>query len=295
LICIPAQIAGDTANPGSKGNSADLVIGRRNLEGGGRTSVYEHTNFRVVAGVQGGLGDAFSYDAYGSYYYVTAFSSNLNYLDYAAIDKALQVTTNASGQPVCIVGGRCVPYNLFTQGAVNAAQLAYVSTPGTSQGNNTEAVAHVDVTGNLGKYGVTTPWAKDGLSINLGAEHRTETVTFSPDGAELAGTLAGFSGASVPTNASYHVNEAFVEARAPIAQNLPGVHDLTVDVGYRYSNYNTAGVTNTYKFEVQYAPIEDARLRFSFDRAVRAPNLIELFNAASYGQEASVGVDPCEP
>src|SRR6202012_1492721 len=48
-----------------------------------------------------------------------------------------------------------------------------------------------------------------------------------------------------------------------------------------------------YKFELQYAPIQDARLRFSFDRAVRAPNLIELFVAPSYGQENVVGADPC--
>jgi outer membrane receptor protein involved in Fe transport len=66
-----------------------------------------------------------------------------------------------------------------------------------------------------------------------------------------------------------------------------------VDTGYRYSNYNTTGTTNTYKFEVQYAPIPDARLRFSFDRAVRAPNLIELFLAPSYGQENVFGNDPC--
>jgi|SRR5579863_2495704 len=63
--------------------------------------------------------------------------------------------------------------------------------------------------------------------------------------------------------------------------------------GYRYSDYDTTGTTNTYKFEVQYAPIQDARLRFSFDRAIRAPNLIELFVAPSYGQEAVVGTDPC--
>lgn len=293
LICTPAQIAGDTANPGSKGNSADLIIGRRNIEGGGRTSIYEHTNFRLVTGLRGGLGDVWSYDGYFSYYYVTAFSANDNYLDYSAINKALQVTTNASGTPVCISGGRCVPYNIFTTGGVTPAQTNFLSTPGTSQGNNTEQVEHFDVTGDLGKYGITSPLAKDGLGVNVGVEHRMESVTFAPDGAELAGTLAGFSGASVPTNASYRVNEAFVEARAPIAQGLPGVYDLTTDVGYRWSNYNTAGVTNTYKFEVQYAPTPDGRMRFSFDRAVRAPNLVELFNAPSYGQENIVGVDPC--
>jgi iron complex outermembrane receptor protein len=36
-------------------------------------------------------------------------------------------------------------------------------------------------------------------------------------------------------------------------------------------------------------------LRGSFDRAVRAPNLIELFNPQAYGQQSFVGTDPCAP
>ena len=294
ILCTPAQIGGDTANPGSPGNSANVEIGRRNIEGGGRISEYSHANYRVVVGTTGDVASGFTYDGYLSYYYVSAFSSNLNYLDYSKIANALQVTTGPNG-PVCISGGTCVPYNIFGTGTVNQTQLGYLYSPGTSQGNNTEQIAHFDITGDLGKYGGTSPWATDAVGINVGAEYRKETVTFNPDAAELSGLLAGFSGASVPTDASYHVGEGFVEARAPIAQHLPGIEDLTMDVGYRYSNYNTAGVTNTYKFEVQYAPTQDARLRFSWDRAVRAPNLIELFNAPSIGQQTQVGLDPCAP
>jgi len=292
IICTPAQIAADIALPGS--DSANVEIGRRNIEGGGRQTEYEHTNFRFVGGLTGDIAPGWTYDAYGTYYYVTAFAANLNYLNYASIANALQVTTK-NGQPVCISGGSCVPYNIFATGGVTAQQLNYLYTPGTSDGNNTESVAHVDATGDLGKYGITSPFAKDGVAVNIGSEYRKESVTFSPDGAELSGLLAGFSGASVPTNASYDVGEAFIEARTPLAQDLPGAYDLTTDMGYRWSNYNTAGVTNTYKFEVQYAPIHDARMRFSFDRAVRAPNLIELYNAPSIGQETSVGLDPCAP
>jgi outer membrane receptor protein involved in Fe transport len=293
LICTPAQIAGDTANPGSKGNSADVEIGRRNIEGGGRTSIYEHQNFRLVVGTKGDVIDPWTYDLYASYYYVNTFQANNDYLSYANAGNALQVTTNALGQPVCISGGTCVPWNIFKTGGVTPAALNYLQTPGTAQGNNTEQIEHIDLTGDLGKYGIKSPLAIDGLAVNAGGEHRTDSVTFNPDGAELAGDLAGFSGALVPINAHYDINEAFVELRAPIAHDVPGVYDLVVDTGYRYSDYNTTGATNTYKFEVQYAPIQDARLRFSFDRAVRAPNLLELFLAGSYGQEDVFTTDPC--
>lgn len=294
LLCTPAQIAGDKADPGSKGNSADVQIGRRNIEGGGRDSIYDHNNFRLVAGTKGTISNAWTYDLYGSYYYVDTFQANDNYLSYGNVNKALQVTTDpVTGKPVCISGGQCVPWNIFTTGGVTPAQLAYLETPGTASGNNTEQVAHVDFTGELGKYGIQLPWAKDGMAINLGAEHRKDTVTYNPDAAELSGQLAGFSGALVDINVHYNINEGFAELRVPLVHDLPGVYDLTADTGYRYSDYDTTGSTNTYKFEVQYAPIQDGRLRFSFDRAVRAPNLIELFVAPSYGQENVFGVDPC--
>jgi iron complex outermembrane receptor protein len=293
LICTPAQIAGDTANPGSKGNSADVSIGRRNIEGGGRTAIYEHQNYRLVVGTKGDLIDGLTYDLYSSYYYVNTFQSNNNYIDYSKAGNALQVTTGATGTPVCIIGGQCVPWNIFQTGGVTAAALNYLQTPGTAEGNNTEQIEHVDITGDLGKYGLKSPVAIEALAVNLGGEHRMDSVTFSPDGTLLAGDLAGFSGALVPINEHYDINEAFVELRAPIAHDVPGAYDLVADAGYRYSDYNTTGTTNTYKFEVQYAPIQDARLRFSFDRAVRAPNLIELFLAPSYGQEGVFGTDPC--
>jgi iron complex outermembrane receptor protein len=105
--------------------------------------------------------------------------------------------------------------------------------------------------------------------------------------------LAGFSGAVVATNAAFDVNEGFLEVRAPIMQDRPFVHDLDVDAGYRYSSYSSVGSTNAYKFEVQYAPLSDFRLRYSYDRAVRAPNLIELYNPPAYAQQSFLGVDPC--
>jgi outer membrane receptor protein involved in Fe transport len=279
---------------GSAAGNADIDIGRRNIEGGGRLSYYEHTNYRVVGGVKGDLATAWTYDAYGQFAYTSLFNANENYLNYASINNALQVTGTAAN-PVCVSGGSCVPYNIFTQGGVTAAQLAYLSTPGTAYGQNWEEIAHADVTGDLGKYNITSPWAKDGVAVNVGVEHRFEALNYAPDSTELSGDLSGYSGASVAIDQGYAVNEGFVEFRAPLAQNKPGVHDLSVDVGYRDSSYSTAGTTNTYKFAVQYAPTEDVGLRYSYDRAVRAPNLIELYNPQSYSSQGVVGVDPCAP
>jgi outer membrane receptor protein involved in Fe transport len=295
ILCSPAMIAADAASPGN--NPAGLAVfnlGRRNVEGGGRVAFYDHTNYRVAFGAKGDFADAWSYDAYGQYYYTSLFNSNTNYLNYASIGQALIATKNAAGQTVCTntIGG-CVPWNIWTQGGVTADQLKYLDTPGTLYGTVSEGIAHFDITAELGKYGVTSPWAHDGLGLNFGAEHRGDTYDFEPDGVAGAGELAGFSGAVVAIHAAETVDEGFIELRAPLVQDKPFAHDLSLGLGYRYSSYSLAGPANTYKIEVQWAPTPDFTARYSYNRAVRAPNLFELFSPGSYGQTTVVGNDPC--
>jgi len=297
LLCTPAQIAADTANPG--GNPANpllsnavLDIGRRNIEGGPRGAFFDHTNYRAVVGATGKIVQGWNYDAYGQYYYTSLFNSNTGYLDFAKVDNALQVTGTAAN-PVCISRGSCVPYNIWNTGGVTPDQLSYLTSPGTGFGSVTERIIHGDITGDLGQYGLKSPFADDGLGLNFGYEHRSDALAWDPDEGELAGNLAGFAGAVVPIHNGYSVNEGFIEARAAIVQNKPFAKELSFDAGYRYSNYSTSGAVNSYKFEVQYAPLDDIRLRASFERAIRAPNLIELFVPQIYGQSSQVGTDPC--
>lgn len=292
ILCTPAQIAADGANPGSV--SANVNIGRRNIEGGGRQSFWEHTNYRGVAGMKGDIGGGWTYDAYGSYYYTSLFNSNTNYLDYSKIDQALQVTGTAAN-PVCISGPPCVPWNIFTQGGVTQQSLQFMYSPGTSFGTSTERIVHADITGDLGKYGVKLPWANDGVGINFGFEHRNDALSFAPDAAEASGFLAGFGGASVSIDNSISVKEGFIEVRAPLAQDQPGIKDLNVDGGFRHSDYDLAGGVNTYKFEVQYAPTADLRFRGGYQRAIRAPNVLELFAPQASGLIQAPGIDPCAP
>jgi iron complex outermembrane receptor protein len=292
IICTPAQIAADTAHPGSA--SANLNIGRRNIEGGGRQSYWDHTNYRGVGGATGSFGGAWNYDAYASYYYTTLYNANQKYLNYTSIDNALQVTNGPNG-PVCISGSPCVPWNIFQQGGVTQAALNYLSATGTSNGSVTERILHGDITGDLGKYGIKSPLANDGVGVNIGAEHRNDNLNFQPDGTELGGLLSGFGGASVAVDNSTAVKEEFIELRAPLVQKQPFVEDLIFDTGFRHSNYNLSGGVNTYKFEVQYAPVSDLRFRAGYQKAIRAASVLELYSPQSFGGIGSPGIDPCAP
>src|SRR5262249_12676072 len=77
---------------------------------------------------------------------------------------------------------------------------------------------------------------------------------------------------------AYQLWETYFEARMPLAEDLPFTKSLSAETGYRYSSYSLNFKTNTYKFGLEWAPIDDIRFRGSFQRAVRVPNVGELFN-----------------
>jgi outer membrane receptor protein involved in Fe transport len=152
---------------------------------------------------------------------------------------------------------------------------------------------HADFNGDLGKYGVKVPTARDGVAIDVGVEHRSETQIYQPDSAEQSGLQIGAGSAAVPLDASDHVTEYFGEVRAPLIQDMPFVKELVFDSGVRRSNYSVSGGVETHKFELQFAPTDDIRFRTSFQKAIRAPSLIEFFNPQNVGLVGYGIDDPC--
>ena len=78
------------------------------------------------------------------------------------------------------------------------------------------------------------------------------------------------------------VNEMFFEGRVPLAQDQAFAESLSFDTAYRYSDYGDGVQTDTYKFGLEWAPVADVRLRGSYQRAVRAANIVELFTAQGF-------------
>jgi iron complex outermembrane recepter protein len=311
-LCTPGQIAAANANPsapcalsatpGMFTNCSDVLIGRRNIEGVGRISDYEHENYRAVVGSKGDIlpNGALSYDIYGQYYYTTFNNNNQNYFNFQGLDNALDVYNN-NGVPTCVSGAPCVPWNIFKDGGVTQAALNYLYVNGTGIGSSTLRTEHGELTSQLGNWGIKSPLAHDGIAVDAGFEHRNDSEFFQPDNAELTGVLSGFGSAATPIDEGLAVTEGFTEIRAPLIQDMPFAKELLFDTGYRYSDYNSNSGTSqiefqahTYKFEVQYAPIQDVRLRVSYDKAIRAPSIIELYNPQLVGLIQS-GFDPCAP
>ena len=51
--------------------------------------------------------------------------------------------------------------------------------------------------------------------------------------------------------------------------------DLSLNGGFRYSSYSTVGAVTSYKMAAEWQPIDDFRFRASYNRAARAPNVLE--------------------
>ncbi len=143
------------------------------------------------------------------------------------------------------------------------------------------------VTGDLFQI----PMATNPVGIAFGAEYREETANFRPDDNLATGNNVGF-GSSPPVEGSYNVREAFVEMIVPLVEDAAFAKRLALDLGYRYSDYNNIeDKIDTYKYGLEWAPIEDIRFRGMFQRAVRAPNIQELFNPQV--ESADSAADPC--
>ncbi|MES3056243.1 TonB-dependent receptor [Sphingomonas faeni] len=275
----------------------DTLIGYRLGSGQSRRDDLRHQDYRYSAGVRGDLGHGFRYDVNYLHSLVRYNETYLNNVDNVKAQRALDVV-NVGGVPTCrsVIDGSdpaCVPINVFQANAITDAQGAYLFSESNTASRNVLDVMSANVNGDLGTFGISSPWAKRGVNIALGGEHRRETLNFTADAIAQQGGTTNSDGRIT-------VNEGYGEIEIPILQDLPFAHELTLNGGLRYSAYRNSQQSTglksqynvwTYKGEASWAPVKDARFRFSYNRAIRAPNIGELFGSRSIGNVSAQ--DPC--
>ena len=275
-----------------------VFIGRRNVEGGDRQNDLRHTAYRGVLGLRGDLTDHWRYDLHLQYGEVRMENSYLNDLSITRIRRALDaVREPGTDRVVCrseLDGSDpgCVPWNIFSEGAVTQEMVDYLSLPLSALGSTDQTVLSGHVTGSLGEYGVRSPFATSGVDMVVGAEYRKERLEYDPDEAYRGGDGAGQGGATKPVSGGMEVTEVFVEAGVPLVEDAPFVEELGLEGGYRYSDYDNDVQTDTYGLRAMWAVNSDVRLRASFQRAVRAPNVRERFLPQGFNL-FGLDVDPC--
>jgi iron complex outermembrane recepter protein len=282
------DIVGCTGAPGETFNT---IFGRRNVEGGPRRGDLRHSTFRILAGVRGDINPTWRYDASYQFAEVDMRNRHSNYVNVARAEEALLVNPDGT----CASGNEnCVPWNIWQQGGVTADQTAFFAQTYNENGQTDQEVLSAYVQGSLGDYGIRSPFATSSVEVVLGFERREENLSYQPSDNAVAGEVGGLAAALVPVEGGYKVNEFFLEASVPVMEDRPFAKEVTLDLGYRYSDYDPSGQsTDTYKIATSWAFNPDAKLRASYQRAVRAANIVDQFQPQQ-GTLFAMNEDPCE-
>ncbi|WP_207912477.1 TonB-dependent receptor domain-containing protein [Parafrankia sp. BMG5.11] len=249
-----------------------LSISRRILETGSRNTLDERNAFRVLAGVRGGAFADWTYEAYYSYARTRNANIQAGNISSSAYRRAVENGT----------------INVFGAGTLDQADVDSISILAQNGEISTLQVASASLAGTLGNFG----WGAEDIGLAIGTEYRKVAAQFIPDTALSSGDVVGFN-AGDPTAGSYNVKEVFGEIRVPLIADKPFFYRLDLNGAARYSDYSleAVGGTWTYAGGIEFAPVPDITFRAQYQRAVRAPNVGELFGGQSNGFPGAT--DPC--
>ena len=139
------------------------------------------------------------------------------------------------------------------------------------------------------------PWS-DKIQFAAGAGYREENFQFNPDTGYNANqsypNVVGNIALPVAVNGSTDVSEVYGEFLIPILKDLPFIKSLTLEPGWRYSDYSIKEKVETYKVMADWAVTDWVRFRGGVQHANRAPNIAELFTARG-SSNIVVGADAC--
>lgn len=289
-------LCGSTTSTGS----TTAQVGYR-FAGAPRRDDLRHEDYRGTFGARGQINDHVSYDI--NYLQSVVFYNEAYYNDINQnkVVNALQAV-NVNGTPTCqsVIDGTdpsCVPVDIFSTAGPSAAALAYLSDTSRTRNTLRERSVNGTVNVDMGAYGLKSPWAGDGVASVFGFESRVDSLNYVVN--EVAASNGG-----VNADGRVSTNEAFAEFNVPLVQDKPWVKDVSLDIGLRESAYKASSSTNTaplkhtstWKVDGEYAPNSDIRFRASYNVAVRAPSISELFAAQGYGNvsmtDACAGASP---
>jgi outer membrane receptor protein involved in Fe transport len=246
-----------------------------------------NADYRLSGGVRGDVTDGWHYDVnFVTSQVYTSLSDN-NEIDDASFIASLDAVSSG-GKTVCASGGSCVPADIFSYHAVDPAFYGWAYRNYKWHSVTWQQDATANLTGDLTRYGIKSPWADDGVAVALGLEYRRDALRNVADAATAAyeGWLSNVGG-------HYSAKEVYGEAQIPLVEGNPFADSLTFNIGYRTSKYSNLGKgLPTSKYELLYRPVKDFLLRASFNNAARAPNVSELYSARSFSVNGSLA-DAC--
>lgn len=247
--------------------------------------------WQALAGVRGklGLGD-WTWDISVASGETKARQTGNNFI-HTANFAALLIAADA-GNSLCAGG-----WNLFnTSAPVSDACKAFIAREVDSRDQFKQTYLQAQLQG-----GLFNTWAGE-VRLAVGAEYRKNSYRSDPDlqlqTLQLSSGGLSTSAPILPGSGRQQVKEAYVEALIPLLKDFVLAEDLSVDLAYRRSDYDTSGGAETWKASVLWKVNDFLLLRGSKQRAIRAPSVGELFTgqfsaSGNLGTVSTGGGDPC--
>ena len=277
-------------------------IRRRLVEVGPRIANTDNTSYQIEAGARYQLSDTWDLDltfSEGRTKQVETQEGNIDKnrffqaLSLADADSDGNVDVDANGNPTCADtsanGGltSCVPINIYGLGNISPEAADFIRTLVVTTADYEVTNLTADLTGDTSGW-LELPGGPIGLAF--GGEYREEAFAFRPDQAVASSTISGFNGAP-PVAGDFDVYGIYGEAYLPLLKDHQYADLLALELAYRLEDYSTAGEVEAWKVAGEWAPNDQIRLRASFNTAVRAPSIAELF--APQGENFPGASDPC--
>lgn len=259
---------------------------RINEEFGRRGGDARRDMVQIVSGLKGDVG-AFAYEAFAGYGRTVNSTRVLNDRLQANFIESLDVVATPAGPACRSEAARargCLPLNLFGRGNADPAAVEYSRLDDHFLSSSSLAQAGADVKGAV----LDLPAGP--LSLALGAEWRETRASTSPSGIIRQGL--SFSPRQLPVSGRTSVIEAFGEAQVPVLRDSALGHEMSVQMAGRVSKYDVNGFQFAWNLGASYAPAAGLTFRVSRSRAVRAPNVGELFSPRN--QNNPFLQDPCD-
>jgi iron complex outermembrane receptor protein len=258
-----------------------IYIGKRNTEGGPRSDILSYTSYRAVVGVKGILNENWDYDV--SYLHSASSSSSTYINDFFGPKITLAVDADRCA---AAAAAGCIPYEVFTFQGVTPEQAAALGGTAIRANNTSLDVFEAFVTGDTG-------WGLDAGNVTMAGGFYWQQTKYNSQSDEVyaAGQLLGQGGATPSVEGTVRAKELFVEANVPLVGDRSWARMMSLDLAYRWSDYNTTGSNSTYRVGLDWQIVDMFRVRTGYNRAVRAPSVAELFSPQSRG--LWTGVDPC--
>lgn len=229
-----------------------------------------------------------TYDVYVSH----DSTSHDQSLGNSVLKSRVQTLLNAPDGGNSICAGGFNPFGIVNSTNISPACLAYMTTTAHSQEKLTQNIVQGSVTGSL----FDLPAGPVKLAVL--ADARRNTYVYAPDTSLAAQDIEAVI-AAAPAHGNINVKEGAVQVDVPLLADLPFAQSLNLGAAYRRSDYNTSGGVNAYEADLKWRPVDSLLIRGGYQRAVRAPNIGELFAAAQgvqvpFGTPPATIGDPCD-